>query len=570
MIHNRDIQSPYYKTYDLMIPQTYITRSPLVKKMLLLGIIVMLLPWSSMSAGAQDIHEAARAGDLAAVKKLLQNKPELVNETNKYGMTPLFWAAQDGNMEMAELLMKNGAQVNVASPIFGTALHRAVFMGHDQMVKYLLDKGAHTTVQNSTGTVLHTAAITGRLEAARLLIENGADVNTLNQNGEIPLFYAISSGYDRPSDLPLLLINKGSDINATNKAGVSVLMLAVKMGTIEVTEVLLKKGADQSILEPDTGQTLLHLAAINGYGDIAGLLIRYGAKIDAEDKESRTPLYYAGIYGHKTVAEKLVKAGAKPGSGEQNFGTSPYLSKPMNKGEVYIWLMKRRGYILKTKSRIFVFDNEETGRQPDTPSVDNGSIALDELADQDVIALYTAYHAEPGGMEFIHGLEEKIENIAYIHYKDDRWRGGHKSVYLKGRETHEINDAEIVTMETHGQHGMGSLGYLVKCDGLTFFYSCFPVEDLEVFKKEVDFIASKIDHCDFVFIMAMSGDEGEACGDYILEKLKPKAMFPMGVSSLHMNFKEFTDRAAEKHPGLRVFRPRYSGDRFLYKSSEYR
>jgi hypothetical protein len=67
--------------------------------------------------------------------------------------------------------------------------------------------------------------------------------------------------------------------------------------------------------------------------------------------------------------------------------------------------------------------------------------------------------------------------------------------------------------------------------------------------------------------MAMPGEHGEACGDYILETLKPAAMIPMGVDSYHSNFKAFTDRAAAKFPGLKVFCPRHSGDRIFFKRS---
>ena len=149
-------------------------------------------------------------------------------------------------------------------------------------------------------------------------------------------------------------------------------------------------------------------------------------KWTAKDKDGRTPLYEAGLYGHTTGAEQLQKAGAKSGPGEENSGPSSFLTQQIHTGEAYIWLMKRLGYIVRTWDHVFVIDNEETGRKPDTPSVDNGFPTAQELADQNVIALYSAYHAEPETFEFIHGLEDQIKNITYLHYKDDRWRGGNK------------------------------------------------------------------------------------------------------------------------------------------------
>lgn len=69
------------------------------RSMSLFGLMLVLL--IAAAAHAQDIHKAAREGDLEIVKVLLKQNPELVNEANKYGQTPLFWAAELGNLELA-------------------------------------------------------------------------------------------------------------------------------------------------------------------------------------------------------------------------------------------------------------------------------------------------------------------------------------------------------------------------------------------------------------------------------------------------------------------------------------
>lgn len=512
------------------------------------------------------LHIAAEKEHLPIVEYLLENGAD-INAKNKYGLTPLFNAAETGNLELAEILIKYKADVNAFSRFFGTALHRAVYMGHPEMAKYLVQQGADLRAQNITGTVLHTAALLGRLNLARLLIENGAEVNNTNSSGITPLYYAISTGKNRSSELAMLLINNGADVNATDKEGTSVLMMAVQQGFPYVVEKLIRKGADITIRNINTKGTLLHSAAVYGYGDVAEILIQSGLKVNARDSAGKTPLYYASKYGHKTVADPLVKADAETEKTESNFGESKYLKKKMKSGEAYIWLLKNRGYVIKTQNHLFIFDNEETGRKPDTPSVDNGHYSLSELQGQKVLALYSAYHAHGGPGEFIHTLEDSLEHITYLHYKDDRWRGGHKSLYLKGRETHSIYGAKITTMEAHEAYGMGSLGYLVKVDGLTFFYSSFPTSKLEEFQKEVDFIADQADKCDIAFIMAMP-EEGETCRDYILEKLKPKVMLPMGHKSTHKYFQKFTESAAQKFPEIKTGCPQNPGDRLLYKKGK--
>ena len=508
------------------------------------------------------LHFAAEKGHLEIVAYLLENGAE-VDAKSIYKTTPLFSAAETGNLELAEMLIKYTADVNAFSQFFGTALHRAVYMGHPEVSKYLLEHGANVTAQNSTGTVLHTAALMGRPNLARLLIEYGADVNCVNAMGITPLYYAISTGKDRSSELSMLFINKGADANAMDKDGNSVLMMAVQQGYPDIVKELIGEGADKTIRDINTKQSLLHSAAIYGYGDVATILIQSGLDVNARDSDGKTPLYYAQKYGHKTVADPLVKAGAEKEKTESNFGDSKYVTKKMKNGEAYIWLLKNRGYVIKTRNHLFIFDNEETGRKPDEPSIDNGYYSLSELADQNVMVLYSAYHAHGGPGEFIHTLEDSLQNINYFHYKDDSWRHGKKSLYLKGREIHDIHGAEIITMEAHEIYGMGSLGYLVRVDGLTFFYSPFPTSKTEEYNKEVDFIAEHAEKCDIAFIMAMP-EEGETCRDYILEKLKPKVMLPMGHKSTHKYFPKFVEGAAMKFPVIQTGIPVNPGDRFFF------
>jgi hypothetical protein len=109
----------------------------------LLLILVLLFP---VTASAQDSSEellaAARKGDVAAVKALLDKGVD-VNGKSRYGATALSYACDRGNLEMVTLLIERGADINVKDTFYGaTPISWASNNGHTEVVKLLLEKGA--------------------------------------------------------------------------------------------------------------------------------------------------------------------------------------------------------------------------------------------------------------------------------------------------------------------------------------------------------------------------------------------------------------------------------------------
>jgi ankyrin repeat protein len=89
------------------------------------------------STGVGDIHDAASEGDLETLKALLKTKPTLVSRKDKYGNTPLHWAAYFGHKAVVELLLSSGAKVNAKDKDGHTSLHYATARGHDEVAELL-------------------------------------------------------------------------------------------------------------------------------------------------------------------------------------------------------------------------------------------------------------------------------------------------------------------------------------------------------------------------------------------------------------------------------------------------
>ena len=96
------------------------------------------------TAFADPIHDAAKTGDLAGVQaELDKGVDEDDSSWGSWGETPLQLAARYSHNEIVELLIDNGADVNVkGGNLGGMPLHHAAFEGHKEIVELLLAKSA--------------------------------------------------------------------------------------------------------------------------------------------------------------------------------------------------------------------------------------------------------------------------------------------------------------------------------------------------------------------------------------------------------------------------------------------
>ncbi|MCC6003743.1 MAG: ankyrin repeat domain-containing protein [Thermofilum sp.] len=99
------------------------------------------------------------------------------------------------------------------------------------------------------------------------------------------------------------LLRKGVSVNARNALGQTPLHRAASSGRADIAEMLIKRGADVNAREGWLAQTPLHWAAINGHADVVKLLLENGADPSIKDKNGKTALDVAREGGHADVAE---------------------------------------------------------------------------------------------------------------------------------------------------------------------------------------------------------------------------------------------------------------------------
>jgi ankyrin repeat protein len=120
-----------------------------------------------LSQPSQEIHRAAEAGDVAAVKALLDASPGLLEERDVLRCTPLLEAASEGKTEVLLLLIDRGADLRAVCGVSGA---------------------------NQGYNALHMAAVNGHTDAAEILIKSGVEINAKSVNGETPLDVAVRCG----------------------------------------------------------------------------------------------------------------------------------------------------------------------------------------------------------------------------------------------------------------------------------------------------------------------------------------------------------------------------------------
>lgn len=215
-----------------------------------------------------------------------------VNEADAHDQTALCWTAIRGDVENTKLLLRHGANPNIA-PIKGdTPLQSAARAKSSDCVRLLLNAGAHVDFQGvARMTVLQIAATNGAVDVAEILLEHGADVDGKSQLGSTALMFACVHGHCRVTES---LIEHGADIRQRYPRGETVFHSACWGNNPDTVRVLLRKGIDYRVGPPWLG-TLLHAVARYVTVDIIRVLTEAGLEgIDVDEKlDGYTALEYA-------------------------------------------------------------------------------------------------------------------------------------------------------------------------------------------------------------------------------------------------------------------------------------
>jgi ankyrin repeat protein len=221
--------------------------------------------------------KAFEADDPIGAEKALRMNPKFaLTRSSKSGMTCLHSAVKCGKYNIAEVLIRYGADVNAKDNTGTSPLHIAADHANIRFIELLIDNNADVNIKNSTGytpllaaTSVSYAKKSGEeknTQAIRCLLEHGADANAETSIGVIAF-----ETTDNENVL-MLLIEHGVAINKRCKmSGYAPIHRAIEVDSLALTKMLVDRGANVN-LRTSKGVTPIALA-VNKKKSIEDILL---------------------------------------------------------------------------------------------------------------------------------------------------------------------------------------------------------------------------------------------------------------------------------------------------------
>ena len=246
------------------------------------------------------------------------------------GFMPLLFAARQGSVDSARLLLDAGADVNETAPDGASVLVVASFSGHGELAALLLSRGAEPNAAGAGYTALHTAVLRADARLVKTLLAHGADPDVrLTKGSRVP---RATNWWVLPGSLagatPFLLAAKygdvaimrilaesGADPFLPMRDGTTPLMMAAgaawpngeidrhdrrvppevaealhsdERPNLQATRFALASGADVNARN-EAGDTALHSAVFKAWPAVVQLLVDHGGDLHAANERNRTP-----------------------------------------------------------------------------------------------------------------------------------------------------------------------------------------------------------------------------------------------------------------------------------------
>lgn len=317
-------------------------------------------PSAKNGSGQTPIHYVCEKGDVELARLLVAKAKDVdvistrpvANYGNIVG-TPLIHAVRNANLGVVTLLVERGADVKKEAPEGVSALRLAVEIGNLKIVEYLLDHGAN---ERAPGLLVLSLRL-GHEDITKLLLKRGADVNSPEAEFGRPLHWAIRKSVE----LTRTLLEAGADPNGIGESDQTPLIAAIlqyssSANSVQTPRVVIPRpqvpgnvNPRPRVVVPSAPRTFIPTIANAESGsavatpdpfEICRVLVSKGAKINAQDRGGGSAFHYAMSINAvpEKVLEWLLEQGADPNlktdSGSNAFNSASNVDRAL-------WLQQR-------------------------------------------------------------------------------------------------------------------------------------------------------------------------------------------------------------------------------------
>ncbi|XP_039866819.1 rabankyrin-5 isoform X2 [Simochromis diagramma] len=277
------------------------------------------------------LHMAIAHNHPDVVSVILEQKANALHATNNFQIIPDFslkdsmdqtvlgLALWTGMHTIAAQLLGSGASINDTMSSGQTLLHMAIQRQDSKSALFLLEHQADINVRTQEGQTALQLAISNQLPlVVDAICTRGADMSVVDDKGDPPLWLALENGLE---DIASTLVRHGCDATCWSSGPSGCQQTLLHRAVDENNEVsacfLIRSGCDvnsprrpgpngEGDEEARDGQTPLHLASNWGLEDVVQCLLEFGANVNAQDSEGRTPIHAAISNQHNVIIQLLI------------------------------------------------------------------------------------------------------------------------------------------------------------------------------------------------------------------------------------------------------------------------
>lgn len=271
-----------------------------MKRLIALLVVLVMFTYTQVYTQDKDLDNYVKRGETIKLEKFLAKNPGYLKKHPKRATAALFHAVNKQNIEIARILLKEGADPNAA-------------------------------ITTRDYSIFYYAVISGDTVLTKLFLANGVDVNYLHrskrfdprENIEEQYAQTILGAVIRSCDRPILklFLEKGADVHLANEIN-SGCMRSIGPEKLGHLKLLLEYGADINSRDYESTTFLMNAAGrnmtkaspaeIQTNEKFIRFVLENGINIEAKDDMDWTALHFAVWYNNFPALKILLEAGADP------------------------------------------------------------------------------------------------------------------------------------------------------------------------------------------------------------------------------------------------------------------